>query len=67
LGANLENSGLMTVLENVLANPVTNKRLTELLKKAPSSGDAKKSAGMKSEPGRGEITRQHGLPPASKG
>jgi hypothetical protein len=31
--ANLENPGLMTVFESVLANPVTNKRLTELLKR----------------------------------
>jgi ParB family chromosome partitioning protein len=34
LAANLENPGLMTVFEGLLANPVTNKRLTELLKKA---------------------------------
>jgi hypothetical protein len=34
LAANLENPGLMTVFEDILANPVTNKRLTELLKKA---------------------------------
>ena len=37
--ANLENPGLMTVFESVLANPVTNKRLAELLKKA-AQGDA---------------------------
>jgi hypothetical protein len=37
--ANLENPGLMTVFESVLENPVTNKRLTELLKKA-AQGDA---------------------------
>jgi hypothetical protein len=34
LAANLDNPGLMTVFESILANPVTNKRLTELLKKA---------------------------------
>jgi hypothetical protein len=34
LAANLENPGLMTVFEGILADPVTNKRLTELLKKA---------------------------------
>jgi ParB-like chromosome segregation protein Spo0J len=34
LAANLENPGLMAVFESILANPVTNKRLTELLKKA---------------------------------
>ncbi|MCX5820009.1 MAG: ParB/RepB/Spo0J family partition protein [Deltaproteobacteria bacterium] len=38
--ANLENPGLMTVFEGVLANPVTNKRLTELLKKAAEGGEA---------------------------
>jgi ParB-like chromosome segregation protein Spo0J len=38
--ANLENPGLMTVFESVLANPVTNKRLTELLKKAAEGGEA---------------------------
>ena len=37
--ANLENPGLMTVFESVLANPVTNKRLTELLKKAAEGGE----------------------------
>ena len=30
----------MTVFESVLANPVTNKRLTELLKKAAEGGEA---------------------------
>jgi uncharacterized ParB-like nuclease family protein len=34
LATNLENPGLMTVFEDILANPVTNTRLTELLKKA---------------------------------
>ena len=34
LAANLNNPGLMTVFESILENPVTNKRLTELLKKA---------------------------------
>jgi ParB family transcriptional regulator, chromosome partitioning protein len=34
LAANVENPGLMAVFESILANPVTNKRLTELLKKA---------------------------------
>jgi hypothetical protein len=34
LAANLENPGLMTVFGGILANPVTNRRLTELLKKA---------------------------------
>jgi len=34
LAANLENPGLMTVFESILENPVTNKKLTELLKKA---------------------------------
>jgi ParB family chromosome partitioning protein len=37
---NLENPGLMTVFENVLANLVTNRRLTELLKKATEGGEA---------------------------
>ena len=35
LAADLENPGLMSVFESILENPVTNKRLTELLKKAP--------------------------------
>jgi hypothetical protein len=35
--ANFENPGLMTVFEGVLANPVTNRRLTELLKKAKTN------------------------------
>ena len=30
----------MTVFESVLANPVTNRRLTELLKKAAEGGEA---------------------------
>jgi len=34
LAANLSNPGLMSVFESILENPVTNKRLTELLKKA---------------------------------
>jgi hypothetical protein len=34
LAANLGSPGLMAVFEGILANPVTNKRLTELLKKA---------------------------------
>jgi ParB/RepB/Spo0J family partition protein len=34
LAANLENPGLMTVFKNILATPVTNRQLTELLKKA---------------------------------
>jgi ParB family chromosome partitioning protein len=34
LAANVENPGLMAVFESILANPITNKRLTELLKKA---------------------------------
>lgn len=38
LAANLENPGLMTVFEGILADPVTNKRLTELLKKAAEAG-----------------------------
>jgi ParB-like chromosome segregation protein Spo0J len=38
--ANLENPGLMTVFESVLASPVTNRRLTELLKKAAEGGEA---------------------------
>jgi hypothetical protein len=37
---NLENPRLMTVFEGVLANPVTNRRLTELLKKADEGGEA---------------------------
>jgi hypothetical protein len=40
LAANLENLGLMTVFESILANPVTNKRLTELLKKAAQADTA---------------------------
>lgn len=40
LAANLENPGLMTVFESILANPVTNKRLTELLKKAAQADTA---------------------------
>jgi hypothetical protein len=40
LAADLENPGLMTVFESILANPVTNKRLTELLKKAAQADTA---------------------------
>ena len=40
LAADLENLGLMTVFESILANPVTNKRLTELLKKAAQADTA---------------------------
>jgi len=40
LAANLENPGLMTVFESILENPVTNKRLTELLKKAAQADTA---------------------------
>jgi ParB family chromosome partitioning protein len=40
LAANLENPGLMTVFEGILADPVTNKRLTELLKKAAEDAAA---------------------------
>jgi hypothetical protein len=40
LAVNLENPGLMTVFESILANPVTNKRLTELLKKAAQADTA---------------------------
>jgi hypothetical protein len=39
--ANLENPGLMTIFESVLANPVTNRRLTELLIKATEGGEAR--------------------------
>ncbi|OIP91090.1 MAG: hypothetical protein CO013_10840 [Syntrophobacterales bacterium CG_4_8_14_3_um_filter_58_8] len=38
--ANLENPGLMTVFEDVLVNPVANRRLTKLLKKARGWGGA---------------------------
>ena len=38
--ANLENPGLMAVFEGVVANPATNRRLTELLKKAAEGGEA---------------------------
>ena len=34
LAANLKNPGLMAVFESILTNPVTNKKLAELLKKA---------------------------------
>lgn len=40
LAANLDNPGLMTVFTAILANPVTNKQLTELLKKAAQAGAA---------------------------
>jgi hypothetical protein len=40
LAANLEHPGLMTVFEGILADPVTNIRLTELLKKAAEAGTA---------------------------
>ena len=40
LAADLENPGLMSVFESILENPVTNKRLTELLKKAAQAGTA---------------------------
>ena len=40
LAANLDNPGLMTVFESILANPVTNKKLTELLKKAAQADAA---------------------------
>ena len=40
LAANLDNPGLMSVFESILANPVTNKRLTELLKKAAQADTA---------------------------